>query len=737
MGADANDVASMLQARAAGMSPDTDDIGEMLKARAAQPASAPKKAAPLVPLSRTSRAATGLGDLEVGLGQVAEHVAETPLNWLRKGIFSPIAKGAGAVATAAGFPKFGSDIEGAVNEESTTDFDRIVRQREQDYQASRQAAGQTGIDWWRLAGEAANPVNYLSGGTAAETALGRIGQGALQGGALGATQPSTTPGNFWWDKAKQMGGGALAGGLVSGLIETVTPLIRAGVSALRRAVPGAADTGAAEAIVNDALTAKGVDPATVNLNVVGGLKQEAQDVLDMGGEVSPEMVAMRAKAESLPVPMRLMKPQLTGDATQFSKMKNLAKLEGVGDPIQANLVAQNQAAIQNLDALGAKNAPDVIDTGNALAERVQGYWNALQKQKSDLYASVRNSQGQSAAMDGFTVAQNIRDRLDSPEASHAWSYLEKSAPHITQTIDDLMDGKMPLTVASMQNLDKVWGSAAATSDGTLRHAIGIAREELNNAPVSDEVGEEARQAYMAARAAHAQQMALVEPKLLNGMPNPNFQPLVKAVVMDGKPPEGLFQTHFMGAAPSVSSKNLAFMNQLDPSMPQQIGTTLMGEIKRQALNAASDERGTVSNAVLSGWANNPVQSAKLDALLPQGNAQTFRNLADVVEAAKRFPAEHGVNTSNTGSALINAGKAVIQNNVAGQVIKRLPIIKDIAQGRAAAAEQTAVGEMIRPGVSLKSLLGATPAQATARRFGAQLAIPAAIAASRGSNNDQQ
>jgi hypothetical protein len=671
---------------------------------------------PAKSLSRTARFSQGIGDLEVGLGQLAEHVAETPLNWARAGIRKGL-EATGAYDAAALFAPVKTD-----------EFDSIVQQRESQYQKARADAQQNGIDWWRLGGQAANPVNYLSPGSAATTAVGRIGQAAAQGAAVSAAQPSTTPGSFWWDKVKGAVTGAATGAAISGVVESAMPLIRLGINAARKALGGgqaAAATPAADAIVNSALASKGVDPNSIDVNVIAGLKQEAQSALEHDAEPSAESIANRARAESLPVPVRLLRGQATGDPIAYSTEQNLRGIAGVGEPITTRLQEQNSAFIQNLDALGAKNAPDPVSTGQQVSERVQKLWDGMQAQKEAAYNAVRNSRGQSAAMDQFTAAQQIRDALDTPQAMHAWDTLPS---HIQRTIQDMEDGKLPLTVAQMQSLDKAWGADARAADGSAAYAINTARRILGNAPIQDDVGQEARIAYQQAKQLHANQMSMLDPKLPNGRPNPDFQPIVKSVVQDGKPPETLFQQHFMGAAPSVAQKNLSFLNQLDPSSGQQVGQTLMGEIKRLALSSASDERGTVSQSVLNSWARDPVKAARMEALMPDPAVQTFRNLASTVEVAKRFPVASTVNTSNTGSAVVNAGLSMLKDGAAGQVMKRLPMLKGIAEGLSAAKTQTEVQSALKPGVTLKSLLSATPSQAAGRRLLSRVMVPGAVAA---------
>lgn len=88
-----------------------------------------------------------------------------------------------------------------INEQTT--------QRESDYQASRQAAGDTGTDWWRMGGNAAAAVPLAMAAPAASGLAGAAGVGAATGGAMSALEP-VTQGDYWSTK----GGQATTGGLI-------------------------------------------------------------------------------------------------------------------------------------------------------------------------------------------------------------------------------------------------------------------------------------------------------------------------------------------------------------------------------------------------------------------------------------------------------------------------------------------------------------------------------------------
>lgn len=100
--------------------------------------------------------------------------------------------------------------------------DQQIREGEQQYQESRAATGNAGVDWARLGGNIASPMNLAiaSKVPVGASLLGRVGTGAAGGGIMGALSP-VTEGDFAKEKAKQVGLGAAVGGalpLVTGAV---------------------------------------------------------------------------------------------------------------------------------------------------------------------------------------------------------------------------------------------------------------------------------------------------------------------------------------------------------------------------------------------------------------------------------------------------------------------------------------------------------------------------------------
>lgn len=124
-------------------------------------------------------------------------------------------------------------------------LNEMIKTGEQQYQASRQAAGSTGFDPARLAGNVLSPANLALASKAmglvpmATKAMGATRAGMLAGGATGASQSALAPvtnGDYWGEKGQQVALGGTVG-LVVPLVSKLLPknteaskeLVKAGV----------------------------------------------------------------------------------------------------------------------------------------------------------------------------------------------------------------------------------------------------------------------------------------------------------------------------------------------------------------------------------------------------------------------------------------------------------------------------------------------------------------------------
>lgn len=118
------------------------------------------------------------------------------------------------------------------------ELDQSIRDNEQQYQQSRQATGQTGFDSFRMGGNLmlTGPAAVAAPSRAA-TLTGRAAQAVPIGAGLGMLQPVTeNQDNFWTEKAKQGGTGAVTAGATTaalgGAARAISPKVRESVRLL-------------------------------------------------------------------------------------------------------------------------------------------------------------------------------------------------------------------------------------------------------------------------------------------------------------------------------------------------------------------------------------------------------------------------------------------------------------------------------------------------------------------------
>lgn len=165
--------------------------------------------APKKPISRKEKLIRGVTDPIEGAAQLLTHMLPDSVveggnelnNWL--------AKNTGLVAK---IPE--RNLSSLINGEKTG-FDALVSNNEREYQARRSAAGESGFDGWRMAGNVISPANLALASRlpVAASLSGRVGTGMVGGGVSAAMNP-VTDGDFATEKAKQIGLGVAFGGAV-------------------------------------------------------------------------------------------------------------------------------------------------------------------------------------------------------------------------------------------------------------------------------------------------------------------------------------------------------------------------------------------------------------------------------------------------------------------------------------------------------------------------------------------
>jgi hypothetical protein len=716
----ADDIDSLLSQRAGGS--DGSDVDALLADRAGNGPSAAKTSFH-VPTAQEradldkfnnepqelpwyKRAEMGFYDPLVGAGQVVQHVLpDEMLNSTRR-LF--------------GLP-----------EASTEEFDKEVRSREHGYQAKRAAAGQDGLDVARIGGNVSNPVNWFGGGEA-DGLWQSVKLGAKTGAFQALMQPVTDAGNFLYDKGIQAVVGGGTGGLLGGALYGLKNAFSYGVDAVRKAFPGdtAAQQAGAKKVVDDTLKAAGADPAKMDPNLYRSIQREADEALKAGVDPNPKVMLNRADAASLPVPINLTRGQAARDPMQFSWEVNSSKLNGAGEQLNQHLQNQNRALIENLNVLGAKDAPSTFDVSQRVIDKIQSVDDRLREKIGEAYQAVRDSAGRPAMMDAQAFADRSKDLLTEgkPELADLASLGDYLPEKVAKQYNDIIQGKVPLTVDTAQFFDRAWGAVQRGSkDDAEKLAIGHLRTAINEAPVNDQLGAEAMAAYKTARAMAKQRFDMIDA-------NPAYKAIINS--SSKAEPDKFFQTFVQGG----NASDIASLKQLvGDDTVSALQKTTVGNLKKIALNRASDENGVFSQAAFNKVLQDPVQGPRIQELFksnPEALDHLYR-LGRVSENIIAFPKNHSVNTSNTSPTIFNTVKDIAKSEAGSSLVRLIPGGKAVQYVTQKATENAqmnrAVNDALSPGVTASPLKELAPPRQVGKLSDVLTRVGAGYAANESTN----
>lgn len=708
----ADEIDELLAARASGGA--KDEIDADLAGRVLSTAPVASKTTPAtaeeIPWHR--RAAQGALDPLVGAGQLAQHaMPESVANWMRSPASTAIA---GVIPASAAVRGFLNAASGGRQDVTTADVDASVAAREEKYQGERKAAGDEGLDWWRIGGNVANPLSWLGPTKVATGILSGIRAGAQAGALQALMQPVTTEGNFIWDKAVQGTVGATVGGTLGGALQVLAPAFSA-ATRVARSVFGATDDQAAQAaatkITDETLKTAGADPAKIDPNLYSAIRREVTESLRMGMDPDPAIMARHADAAALPVPVQLTRGQAARDPMQFAWEHRVAGQQGVGEPLSGLLSAQNRALIENLNQLGAGRALAPYEASQRIISHIEGVDNQLRERIGQAYAAVRDSAGRPARVDNQAFSDLAKTMLTEgrPELAHLVNRGDLIPPKIRDVYNDIVTGKLPLTVDTIQFLDRNWGGIqrGAAADEAL--AIGTLRRALNQTPVNDALGQESMAAYNAAKALAKQRFDLID-----------SIPAYKAVESGSRKsePDNFFRDFVSNANVSELKGLKQLIGAENVSMLQN---TLVSNLKHRALNGASDDNGVFSQAAYNKVLHDPTQAPRIRELFADNEAtlgQLYR-LGRVSEDIIKIPAASKVNTSNTASAGANVVRDVMRSETGQALSSMLPnwvqgMGRTVGDASRRVEESRAVAEAVRPAVTPQPLPAKIPERPSVR-----------------------
>jgi hypothetical protein len=303
-----------------------------------------------------------------------------------------------------------ADNTGLVGRLPEGGVDQQVRQQEAEYQARRQAQGESGLDAWRIGGGVLSPANLAIASRlpAAATLGGRVASGALGGVATGAINPVTQGDDFWAEKAKQAAAGGAAGG--------ATPVLAAGLS--RIISPNASTNPNLQLLKNE-----GVSPT-------------------IGQTLGGRWNALEEKAQSMPI---------IGDAIAAARGRSLdqfnnAAINRATAPIGARVEGTGQQAVQEAGDLLSKAYQNAL--GQVKAVRLDPQF---QQDLTQLYQATRG------------LTPTMRDRFDALVADKVASRFNGGNSVTGQTFKDVD--------SELGQLASKWGKSSMASESELGDAL--------------------------------------------------------------------------------------------------------------------------------------------------------------------------------------------------------------------------------------------------------------------------
>jgi hypothetical protein len=379
--------------------------------------------------------------------------------------------------------------------------DQALAQDEKQYQESRQATAppslsglvtgknDPGFDAARLVGNVLSPANLAIAARAPITAAtvgGMAKQGALMGAIGGSLTPDTSGGSdgYWGDKAIQAGGGAVGGAVLTPIIGKVVSAVLPKVSAFLSSpeVTGARASAMTDQSISDALSSMNLSVENLPNGTMEQIRQQVIASLKAGKQVDPAALLRQADFKALDIPAT--QGQITRDATQFAKERNLRAVPNAGEPLLNLFERQNQSLANAVANFGGKNAVEGQQAGSALVGSLAKTDESLRQGVSAAYKAGSESTGkvaelplQGLAQDYAKTVEDFADKVPSGIKNRFESYgLSGGTQTKLYTVDEA-DKLLKLINSHVGN-----DPATNTALGQLRTAV---KASITDAPAED------------------------------------------------------------------------------------------------------------------------------------------------------------------------------------------------------------------------------------------------------------
>lgn len=335
-----------------------------------------------------------------------ERMLASPAGRFAKALKDPIDAGAQLLpralsSVASGFGMFPNKASEFLDKEAAS-VDAGIKESEQQYQAARFKDGQSGFDGVRLAGNILNPATLALARLSpqgAATTLGRAGQGAIAGmlGGVAATPVTDTSElSFGMQKLGQGVAGAVGGAVATPVLGKAIDLAAPSIKAMQARATNPQvlvqrSISETEEALSRVFKDMGVEPQNVPQDVLMQLRKDVLASFKKGQRLDAAAALRKMDFDAQRVPA--LRGQITRNPAQYSQDMNLRGIEGVGEPIQGVLTAQNRKITQDLAKFGGTGAAEKFPAGDAMTASLAKFDDEFSANVRRAYQNARASSG--------------------------------------------------------------------------------------------------------------------------------------------------------------------------------------------------------------------------------------------------------------------------------------------------------------------------------------------------------
>lgn len=442
-------------------------------------------------------------------------------------------------------------------------------------------------------------------------------------------------------------GGVAAPGAVAG--------VNAGRNYVKNVVDSIRDVRPTQVTVQIKNALENAGYKDVPKSVYNQIEQDAANAM-RHGDLSQD--ALRRLVDYRMVGATPARGNLTLNPVDLTRQQNLAKV-GANSPnakLQQLAMRQNTntgTLIRNLNELGADTADDAFSAGQKVLGGLGQTAGKKQAVINMAYDRARSQTGIDAAIDPAAFTRKADDLLNENLLHGALP------PDVRKILNDASTGKMPLTVRTAEQIKTAMGNLQrSSSDGSVRKAIGLVRQALDDAPIMQGQGDDAVRAFNQARGLNRQWRTLVEK-------TPALQALE-----DGVQPDKFVQDYIIRGSGKSNVMDVARLKNVvkdSPDAMQAIRGQILAHLKAKATSGKPDEAMTFSQ---SGYNNafSAIGERKLRMFFSKAEIDKMKAVGRVAMYEQIQPSGSAVNNSNTAAmGMANLFDLIANNKVVNAI----------------------------------------------------------------------